>query len=282
MDARKRVIGDPRGAKLATLGHPCGNGEGDRDRRGFHWQHGDLVGQEVGELGEAKSGGQRQRADSTIAGHFPAPIAGVESPIWSQTPQPIEEQLDEIWLEVLDGDMRFGGPAHRQVHPDFPARATKERSRGLVGERLGSRMTLFQCPAVEHRENAHVLAPGARHEPLFPRTACPVLGITAQSEFQAVPCVEHIHPVLGEELHPLLDGPRIAFPRVRRRCATGGQLSQPAVHHHCRPRCTRPVLEPEILVDQHRHPLGDQRPVRDIPGVPALGREETQDHGQGL
>ena len=38
------------------------------------------------------------------------------------------------------------------------------------------------------------------------------------------------------------------------------------------------VLEQQVVIDQHRHPLRDQRPVADIPGLPALRREEAQDH----
>ena len=65
---------------------------------------------------------------------------------------------------------------------------------------------------------------------------------------------------------------------VARATGPAWQLTQPPVHHRRRPRGRRAVLEQKVVIDQDRHPLGDERPVCDVPGLPALGREKDQDH----
>jgi hypothetical protein len=40
------------------------------------------------------------------------------------------------------------------------------------------------------------------------------------------------------------------------------------------------VIEPEIVVEQHRHPVRDRRPVPDIPRLPAARREKGHQHEQ--
>jgi hypothetical protein len=128
------------------------------------------------------------------------------------------------------------------------------------------------------RQDAHVPAPGRRREPGPGRARRPVLRIAAQPRLQPLPRVEQAHPVRGKELRPLPDRPRVRLPCPRRMRPSRGQLPQPLVNRHHRPGRTRPVLEQQVVIDQHRHPLRDQRPVPDVPGLPAQRREENQDH----
>ena len=73
--------------------------------------------------------------------------------------------------------------------------------------------------------------------------------------------------------------PSSATPGARVRSPAGRKQPQPPVDHRRRPRRGQAVLEQQVVIDQHRHPLRDHRPVLDIPGPPAPRREVAQDHG---
>ena len=274
MDCRQSLIGDPGGAELTALGHPGRHPERDRHPGRLRRQHRDLIGQQVAELLQPQPGGQRKLTDRGVAGQLPPAVAV----IGPQAAQSVQEQPGEVGLQVLDRHVRLGRPAYCQVHPHLPARAVEQRPGGPVGERLRLGMTLADRPPVEQRQDAHVLGPGRRREPLRHRARRPVLGVLAEGLLQPGTRVEQGDAMHGQELHPLLDRPRVVLPRLRRRRPAGRQLPQPPVHRHRRPRSAGPALEPEVVIDQHRHALGYQRPVTDIPGLPALAGKEAQDH----
>ena len=278
MQPGQGLIRRPRGPVLAALGDPGRHRERDRHDRGRRRQHRYLPGQQVRELSQPQPGGQREIADRGVTGQFPPGEPGVPRPVRGQPAQPLAEQLSEIRLQVLDGHVRLRGAADRQVHPDLPPGPGEQRPRRAVGERLGRRIALRDGPPVKQRQDAHVLAPRRRSEPGRDRPRRPVLGIPAQPRLQPLPRIEEPDAVPGQELRPLLHRPRIVLPRTRCRSPARRELAQPAVHHHRRPGRSRAVLQPQVVIDEHGHPLRDQRPVLKIPGLPAPGREKGQDH----
>jgi len=233
---RQGVVGDPGRTELAALGDPGRDRERDRHLHRTGRQRRDLPGQQRAELLQPHPGRQRQLPDRGVAGQLTAPVIRVRAAIRRQAPQPVQEQLGEVRLQVLDRHVRLRDAADRQVHPDLPARPGEQRPRRPVGERLGLRMALLHRPPVEQRQDAHVPAPRRRREPPSRRACRPVPGVLAERELQPVTRAEQPDPVPGQELSPFLQHPGIALPRARRRAAARRQLTQPPVHHRHRPR----------------------------------------------
>src|SRR3982074_2288702 len=105
------------------------------------------------------------------------------------------------------------------------------------------------------------------------RSSQPVLGVAAQYGPQLLTRAERRHLTLGQEPQPPLERPGIDLPRIRRRSAAYWQLPQPLVGRHAG---AAPVLllQPKIVIDQHRHALADQRATLEVPALPARCGEE--------
>jgi hypothetical protein len=104
------------------------------------------------------------------------------------------------------------------------------------------------------------------------------LRVSAQGLPQPVPGIEQPHPAGRQELQPFPYHTGIGRPRSRRGRPANRQLPQPLIHHARRPRPPRPVLQQQVIIDQYRHPLRNQRPALKAPRLPAPGQEQRQDH----
>ena len=106
---------------LRPLVTPAGTGNGIGSPGRLRRQRRDLVGQQVAELLQPQPGGQRQLPDRGVAGQLPAPVPRVRAAVRRQAPQPVQEQLGEVGLQVPDRHVRLRSPPDRQVHPRPPA-----------------------------------------------------------------------------------------------------------------------------------------------------------------
>ena len=230
------------------------------------------------ELLQPQPGRQRQPAHRVVTGKLPAGEPAIRAAIRRQPRQALQEQGGEVRFQVPDPHMRLRAAAAGQIHRHLPAGPVEQRPGRLIGERFCRRVPLGDRPPVKHRQHADMPVPGARREPLPGRAGPPELRVSAQGLPQPVPGIEQPHAAGRQELQPFPDHTGIRRPRGRRGCPADRQLPQPLIHHARRARPPRLVLQQQVVIDQYRHPLGNQRPVLKAPRLPAPGREERQDH----
>jgi len=90
-----------------------------------------------------------------------------------------------------------------------------------VGERLRLGMTFADRPPAEQRQDAHVLGPGRRRAAPPPGPPARCSAYFPRACLQPGARVEQGDAMHGQELHPLLDRPRVVLPRLRRRRPAG-------------------------------------------------------------
>ena len=194
------------------------------------------------------------------------------------TGQRVHQQLRVRPLQVLPAGVRFPGAHGGQIPGDLHPRPIRPGDQlRRVTERHRTGAALGRSPRIEPRKGLHRKIPTRRGQPRLQRAGQPMLRINRQRLAQLPAIREHRNPPRRKEFRPTLQHQSVGPPRQGTRRPADRKLPQPLVHHRRRPRPT-PVLEPQIIIDQHRHLVPDRRTAAQRPAFPTVGAEVVNKH----